>query len=319
MKKWPALIVLALLVLPAAGCVSPSLALSLEAEETVLPPGGQTIIQCHTSGGIAGLSYLWLSDGGEIEGQGISVRWIAPDEEGDYVITVKAIEPATATYTTTTQETTTYTASIPISVRENKPPVISDLIASEERFVVNGSYTIVSMASDAEGSDLTYEWETTGGTIGGEGSTITWTAPGVMGTYEVAVTVRDDMDGESSRSISLNVEINHPPVITSVVITADHKYLMKLEPGSPDDYKTGKGEIYQVECQAEDEDGDVLTYDWEASRGNIQGMGPAATWIAPNDSCDVIITVTVSDGRGGTAAQEVKVKIVNCSPCVFGH
>jgi hypothetical protein len=318
MKKWSVLIVLSALLLSSVGCVvDQPLSLSLEAEETVLPPGGQTVIQCRASGEDAGLSYLWLSDGGEIEGEGKSVTWIAPDEEGDYVITVEAVELTTTTYTTAAQETKTYTASITISVKENKPPDISELVASEERFIAGGSYTIACIASDPEGADLVYEWSASGGVIEGEGATVTWTAPGVIGQCEISVTVRDDEENECSRSISLNVEVNHSPVISSLTITADHKYIMKLDPGSAHDYKVGKGEIYRVECQAVDEDGDALTYSWEASRGNIQGTDSVVTWVAPNDSCDVIIAVTVSDGRGGTAMQETEVKIVQCSSCTF--
>lgn len=56
---------------------------------------------------------------------------------------------------------------------------------------------------------------------------------------------------------------------------------------------------------ATDPDGDPLTYTWEASNGTITGAGLSATWVRVVQNYQVVpgtVTVTASDGRGGSAA-----------------
>jgi len=52
---------------------------------------------------------------------------------------------------------------------------------------------------------------------------------------------------------------------------------------------------------ATDPDGDKLTYTWSANGGEILGEGPRAKWIAPEVRGAYIITVTISDNKGGKA------------------
>lgn len=57
-----------------------------------------------------------------------------------------------------------------------------------------------------------------------------------------------------------------------------------------------------VTCNASDRDGDELSYDWSASRGDITGMGPEVTWTAPGEISVCEITVVVDDGQGNSDA-----------------
>ena len=65
-------------------------------------------------------------------------------------------------------------------------------------------YNIECIVSDT-GNELFYEWSCDGGEISGEGSTITWIAPGVSGEVTVTVMVTDVADNRVTESIILDV------------------------------------------------------------------------------------------------------------------
>ena len=60
----------------------------------------------------------------------------------------------------------------------------------------------------------------------------------------------------------------------------------------------------QVTCDAEDPEGDELSYEWSASGGNITGTGPEVTWTAPEElgMYDITVVVENSQGRKDTAS-----------------
>ena len=57
----------------------------------------------------------------------------------------------------------------------------------------------------------------------------------------------------------------------------------------------------QVTCDAEDPEGDELSYEWSTTAGNITGTGPEAIWTAPEEVGMYDITVVVSDSQGREA------------------
>jgi len=65
----------------------------------------------------------------------------------------------------------------------------------------------------------------------------------------------------------------------------------------------------QVICQARDVNSDNLTYRWTATGGSIDGSGPAVTWTAPEKGGDYILTVVVSDGKGGAIKKDLTVNV----------
>ncbi|MYH50145.1 MAG: tandem-95 repeat protein [Gammaproteobacteria bacterium] len=79
------------------------------------------------------------------------------------------------------------------------------------------------------------------------------------------------------------------------------------------------GEV-RLRADASDPDGDAIVYDWSAGQGTFTGAtdGPVARWTAPDRLGRVVIRVAVRDGRGGTAAAEVAVEVVNRPPMFAG-
>lgn len=87
----------------------------------------------------------------------------------------------------------------------NEEPVISTLTAVPP-VVSPGGYSIVTcVASDPEGSPVTYSWTATGGTISGIGNIVSWIAPSVAGTFTVGVDVSDGEGGTAEGSVTVAV------------------------------------------------------------------------------------------------------------------
>jgi outer membrane protein OmpA-like peptidoglycan-associated protein len=66
------------------------------------------------------------------------------------------------------------------------------------------------------------------------------------------------------------------------------------------------GQTSNLTANGQDPDGDQLTYRWTVPQGTLATPGNRVTvWTAPNQECTVPATVTVSDGKGGTATANV--------------
>lgn len=109
-------------------------------------------------------------------------------------------------------------------------------------------------------------------------------------------TAPKDTSIEGAGSIGESEKENHPPVIKKLTAKPSHIRV---------------GTSSKVAVDAEDLDGDVLTYSWEASLGYILGSGGQVRYTAA--ACCVgenQITVKVEDGRGGRATESVRVTVV---------
>ena len=61
----------------------------------------------------------------------------------------------------------------------------------------------------------------------------------------------------------------------------------------------------QIVCVVSAPDNAVLSYEWEASGGEIDGTGGSVTW-----------TARVSDGAGNWVRQSIEFDVVDCEACV---
>jgi hypothetical protein len=86
------------------------------------------------------------------------------------------------------------------------------------------------------------------------------------------------------------------------------------------DSTVSTGEDTTISLTATDPDGDTLTYSWTATDGDITGTGSSVVWTPPSTPGTYIITVTVSDGKGGshTSSTSVTVEpvVVNKNPVI---
>ncbi|GFP33928.1 hypothetical protein HKBW3S42_02267, partial [Candidatus Hakubella thermalkaliphila] len=69
-------------------------------------------------------------------------------------------------------------------------------------------------------------------------------------------------------------------------------------------------EIVSLTSSATDEDGDTLTYTWQAEAGTISGEGSTVTYTAPKTAGTYTLTVSVSDGRGGRTRRSINIEVL---------
>jgi len=188
----------------------------------------------------------------------------------------------------------------------NTPPVITGLTASPSSTERGGISTITCTATDPEGDALTYSYTTTGGSISGTGSTVTYIAPLTDGTYSITCSISDGNGGEDNETVAVTVTTtNSPPEITGLIATPS-----SIQPGG----------ISTITCTATDPDGDALTYSYTTAGGSISGTGSTVIYTAPGIDGSHTVTCTVSDGNGGEDNETVVVTVTtaNSPPEITG-
>ncbi len=103
--------------------------------------------------------------------------------------------------------------------------------------------------------------------------------------------------------LASSCNINYLPVITSLVAEA---------PG----WTAPLGSL-QVTCTASDREGDVLSYEWSASGGNITGTGSIVNWAAPEEVGMYDVTVAVTDSPVRKATKSIALIASNGPPPVI--
>lgn len=313
-------VVLVSVVLSAGPAHQPPVIASLEVKSDRVFPSGSTEIVCTASSpGGRELGYEWSASGGDIQGTGANITWIAPDSEGTYTVSVNVTDTRGATAAD----------SVGINVTSNRPPDIDSLTSDALWTLPSGSLQVACNASDPDGDDLSYRWEYEAGEISQvseDGSVISWTAPEEPGQYSITVTVTDGHGGSDTETLSVKVMPDQPPIIEGLVISHDRCYLQEASFG----YYVGREQEYAIECIVSDtvpgttmERFYDLFYEWEWQEGEVSETsadGSMITWIAPDESVyRTTITVTVSDMAGNTASASVDLSVVACSVCRFGY
>lgn len=180
----------------------------------------------------------------------------------------------------------------------NQLPVISSLTADQEAIELFESCQIECTASDPNGDTLSFHWLVDGGSISGEGPIVTWIPPEAPGAYLITVEVSDNKDG---------IDIEH--IIIEVLAPNQLPVIENLSTDCP---RVRPAATATIACIASDPDEDELTYTWSAEAGNISGEGNIVTFVAPNDYGTYLITVTVTDGRGGQVSESLEIIVCSC-------
>jgi len=199
---------------------------------------------------------------------------------------------------------------------ENQPPIIHSITA--EREVTASTECQISCEADdtdgnTDGNNLNYWWSADGGTIEGEGSSITWVAPDTGGNYTVKLLVTDGKGGEAIDSVAITVTSrpNKVPTISAFNVTPPNKPEVTFCPPG-EQISVSRNTTSDIQCIAEDPDGDELNYIWTATGGTVKGEGAIVEWIAPGAAGDYTVTAIIADGRGGQAEASIEFKVLCC-------
>lgn len=185
--------------------------------------------------------------------------------------------------------------------KTNTAPVI-DKIELDSASVQPGQPIHVHVyATDADGDQLSYQYTLTQGMITGTGPEVQIITPEVKGSYELIVKVTDGNKGEVHGSRSFGV--NSRPVLNQIIVT-------------PNPVTSNKDAL--IEIQAEDPDGDLLTYNYVPEEGKITGSGNAVSWTAPVVTGTFNIGISITDGID-TISSSCSVTVVENTPPVINE
>ncbi|MCX7804787.1 MAG: Ig-like domain-containing protein [Planctomycetota bacterium] len=184
----------------------------------------------------------------------------------------------------------------------NDPPVTGDQNVTTAE---DTPKAITLTATDADGDALTYIVVSgpSHGTLSGTAPNLTYTPDAdYSGPDSFTFKANDGMADSNVATVSITVAaVNDPPVIQSGPAAA------------PNPVRYGETVAFSV--TASDADGDTLSYSWDFGDGTASTQeDPAHIYAAPGTYA---VTITVSDGKGGTATGSVTVE-VTADPLTLG-
>lgn len=151
------------------------------------------------------LSYRWSVSGGKIEGNGDTILWIAPENEGNHSITVTVDDGKGGS--------TTEQLDIRVTDTPSEPPVVTAMRCNTCKDGIEASrwttYELTCDASDPEDGELSYIWFATTGKIEGSGPTVSWITKGQYGNALITVIVSDEDGNEIKGYLAINISCCH--------------------------------------------------------------------------------------------------------------
>ena len=248
------------------------------------------------------LTYTWVASQGDVFGDGATIEWSAPDVEGLFRLSVTVDDGSggTAEYSTS------------LRVKENYAPEFVSVPAFTEGIRPGESAYISCSAQDADGDEITYEWDAPQGELFGEGQSVVWLAPAEPGSYLVTVFARDTYGGESRRDVLINVTPAASPRLGRFVVKAIDHDMLQFE---ADVWEIFQGRSCSVRCMVVEGD-EPLTYTWTVDQGELTADGATARWDAPEERGPATISVDVTDVNGNTTTGIVLMYVETCT-CAF--
>ncbi len=251
-----------------------------------------------------GLTYTWTAYNG----------WSVINRGSTPTATIQAPSTYAASGTVTVQVSDTngrYTLNtFPVSTIGDSSPVINSISATPNPASRSGSIVIVVNATDPLGNTLAYAWDASAGwLVTGSGVTATVTAPNAYDTGGyVTVTVNDNYGMAVTASIVVSTIVDNPPIINGFNVSPN---------------PVTKGATTALSVSATDPYNNTLSYSWHASGGwtIATGQGTSGVAVTAPDQYGVsgTVTVTVSDGYGGTVSLPIPVSTIgNSAPVITG-
>ena len=200
---------------------------------------------------------------------------------------------------------------------ENAAPTIDSLVASSHAVSMDDPINLAVTASDVDPEDtLTYAWTATDGTFDDAASTTpVWTAPASAGLYTLTIEVTDSKN--AMRTVSLNVDVQLYHGRGRAGVEVDFNTWPEVAEVNANPTRLNVNGLTNLTVIATDNDSDILGFAWADNGGECSGTFSYTeiqnpTWTAPASlpSAEVcILTVTVTDGRGGSNTGELTINM----------
>jgi hypothetical protein len=220
----------ALAITTAAGCSSPPTARPPVATAPVsltpkvldivgareLKPLQESALVCATTNDSgSGFTYVWSAEKGTINGDGRQVKWVAPDSQGDWAITVTVSnekgdkDTFTKKFKVTDNPFNSNTVDSTIYLQLSMQP--GNKVTATSRPKIWTTSEIQCNVQSDDPSSLSYQWTAPTGKLAGNGlnegkaSRVGWIAPGVAGQYSVSVAVTDKSGNVAHGEVNFDV------------------------------------------------------------------------------------------------------------------
>lgn len=135
------------------------------------------------------------------------------------------------------------------------------------------------VAQDADGDELSYQYEASSGTVEAHGALLLWRADPDVPDAIVELRVRVS-DGTVAIEQSRSVRINAPPAVSLV---------------GPDGINGGDAPL-RLRVEGADPDGDDLTFAWQTSCGTLDRTDGDQVFLRAEEPCTAYIRCRVNDG-----------------------
>ena len=194
----------------------------------------------------------------------------------------------------------------------NAVPVIDSLMVSATDVAPGDVVQLKATAHDPNAGDtITYAWSASDGALSsGGGTATTWSAPVTEGSYHVDLKVTDNHGASAGISVTLHVASGNGNGKAAVTVQLNTWPTVSQVTASP--AWVVLGQPTALAASASDSDGDALTYAWTSTcAGTFSNASASPSFLLsghPGTSA-CTMTVTVSDGRGGSTSGDVTMPV----------
>jgi len=278
---------------------------SFWASDSVVYSGSQVFLKVDAEDEDS-LSYFYRATGGHFkEIIGDSAIWVSPAITSDqsYTISVDVVDQ----YGAMSSDGLNILVHIDTSVTNNHPPAIPTISIPVDSVRAGSTITIFAFSLDPDGDDLVFTWYSNGGTFDNAfKDTVRWTAPSVVGTTNVSISV---VVADGRGGIAVNTD--------GIIVMGSH-----TGNNAPEILNMGTldstiyvGDTATLWVQASDPDGDSLHYNWSSTGGYfINNLLDTVKWIAPavqNQSSEFTLSVGVYDPWGANTFGTMNITVLN--------